>query len=137
MTGRLTGTILAVLIVTTALVAWRRAMPAAPESIPTARVERGRVQVTVYTTGELRAARTAQLATPPMGGQLQVIGLAESGQAVKTGDPVVEFDPAEQAFALEQARFDLEQAEQEIVKAEAEATVQVAQDEVAQLHARF
>jgi multidrug resistance efflux pump len=128
---------LGIVLVAIAFAAWRVWVPAAPVSIPTARVERGRVQVTVYTTGELRAARTLQLATPPMGGQLQIVGLAESGEAVKAGDPVVEFDPAEQAFALEQARFDLAQAEQEIVKAEAEAAVQVAQDDVALLHARF
>jgi len=111
----------------------------APRSqvVPTARVERGRVQVTVYTTGELRAARTVQLATPPMGGQLQIIGLATSGQAVSAGDPIVEFDPAEQTFALEQARFDLAQAEQEITKAQAAETVQAAEDELALLHARF
>jgi membrane fusion protein (multidrug efflux system) len=130
------GGVVTILFVSGVLI-WRTAAHAAPQSIPTARVERGSVQVTVYTTGELRAARTAQLAVPPMGGQLQIVGLAESGQAVKAGDAVVEFDPAEQAFALEQARFDLAQAEEEIVKADAAAAVQAAEDEVALLHARY
>ena len=49
----------------------------------------------------------------------------------------VEFDPAEQEFSLEQARFDLRLAEQEIVKADAQEAVQVAADEVALLHARY
>ncbi|HMD35217.1 MAG TPA: HlyD family efflux transporter periplasmic adaptor subunit, partial [Vicinamibacterales bacterium] len=43
----------------------------------------------------------------------------------------------EQSFALEQARFDLAQADQEIAKADAAAVVQVAEDDVALLHARY
>jgi multidrug resistance efflux pump len=117
--------------------ALRRAAAAPPRQIPTARVQRGRVQVTVYTNGELRAARTTQLFTPAMGGPLQIVRLAESGAAVKSGDTVVEFDPAEQTFNLEQARFDLRQAEQDIVKAEAQAAVQGAEDDEALLRARF
>ena len=108
-----------------------------PKTVPTAHVQRGRVQVTVYTVGDLRASRAIQLAAPPMGGQLQIVQLAETGDAVKAGDVVVEFDAAEQEFNLEQARFDLQLAEQEIVKADAQAAVQVAEDEVALLHARY
>ena len=110
---------------------------ASAQTIPTSRVQRGRVQVTVYTIGDLRAARSVQLAAPPMGGQLQIVHLAESGAAVHAGDPVVEFDGAEQDFNLEQARYDLQLAEQEIVKAAAQAAVQAAEDEVALLHARY
>lgn len=110
---------------------------AAVRTVPTVQVQRGRVQVTVYTVGDLRAARSVQLAVPPMGGQLQIIQLAESGAAVRAGDIVVEFDGAEQEFNLEQARFDLQLAEQDIVKADAQAAVQVAEDAVALLHARY
>ncbi|MGH9144547.1 MAG: efflux RND transporter periplasmic adaptor subunit [Vicinamibacterales bacterium] len=109
----------------------------APTTVPTTHVQRGRVQVTVYTVGDLRAARAVQLAAPPMGGQLQIVHLAETGDDVKTGDVVVEFDTAEQEFNLEQARFDLQLAQQEIVKADAQAAVQIAEDEVALLHARY
>src|SRR5438094_5456864 len=105
--------------------------------IPTVRVQRGSVQVKVNTTGELRAARATQLIAPPVGGQLQIVRVAQSGDRVHAGGPVVEFDPAEQALALEQAGFDLDQAAQEIVKADALAAVQDAEDEVAVLHARF
>jgi multidrug resistance efflux pump len=120
-----------------ALAIGRGVSAAAPRTIPTTQVQRGRVDITVYTNGELRAARTAQLAVPPMGGQLQIVKLAEPGDAVKAGDVVVEFDPAEQEFNLEQARFDLRLAEQEIVKADAQAALQAAADEVALLHARY
>lgn len=126
----------AVLTAATA-VAVRGVSPTSARRVPTARVQRGRVQVTVYTTGDLRAARTAQLVVPSMGGQLQIVKLAAPGDAVKSGDLVVEFDSAEQAFNLEQARFDLQLAEQEILKAEAQAAVQAAEDDVALLHARY
>ena len=108
-----------------------------PRVVPTTRVQRGRVQVTVYPVGELRGTRSTQLAVPPMGGQLQIVKLADTGDAVKAGDVVVEFDASEQEFNLEQARFDLQLAQQDIVKADAEAAVQAAEDEVALLHARY
>jgi len=107
------------------------------KAIPTAHVQQGRVQVTVYTVGELRGTRAMQLAVPPMGGQLQIVKLAQTGDAVKANDVVVEFDAAEQEFNLEQARFDLQLAEQDIVKADTQAAVQAADDEVALLHARY
>ena len=119
------------------VVAWSRLVPAAARRIPTARVQRGRVQVTVYTTGELRAGRSAQLIAPPIGGNLQIVKLGGSGEAVKANDVIVEFDPAEQSFSLEQARFDLHQAEQEMAKADADAAVQKAGDDVGLLHARY
>jgi multidrug efflux pump subunit AcrA (membrane-fusion protein) len=115
----------------------RGVAPAPARTIPTTRVRRGHVQVTVYTTGDLRAARSAQLAVPPMGGQLQIVKLAAAGDAVKSGDVVVQFDPAEQEFNLEQAKFDLRLAEQDVLKAAAEAAVLTAQDEVALLHAQY
>jgi HlyD family secretion protein len=93
--------------------------------------------VTVYTVGELRGTRSVQLAVPPMGGQLQIVKLADTGDALKAGDLVVEFDASEQEFNLEQARFDLALAEQDVVKADAQAAVQTAEDEVALLHARY
>src|SRR5439155_24684498 len=120
-----------------AVLAWNRVAPAAARRIPTARVQRGRVQVTVYTSGELRAGRSMQLIAPPIGGNLQIVKLAASGEPVKADDIVVEFDTAEQSFNLEQAHFDLPQAEQEIVKADADAAVQTADDAVALLHAQY
>ncbi|HEV8346408.1 MAG TPA: HlyD family efflux transporter periplasmic adaptor subunit [Vicinamibacterales bacterium] len=127
--------VLAVLL-GTGIAVLRGVSPSA-KAIPTAHVQHGRVQVTVYTVGELRGTRAMQLAVPPMGGQLQIIKLAQTGDAVKADDVVVEFDAAEQEFNLEQARFDLQLAEQDIVKADTQAAVQAADDEVALLHARY
>ena len=56
---------------------------------------------------------------------------------VKNGEIVMEFDPADQIYALEQAKSELAEAEQEIVKMKADADVQKAQDDVAMLTARF
>ena len=136
MSRRLLAAIVVILVVA-GFAVMRGMSTTVARAIPTVRVQRGRVQVTVYTTGDLRAARTVQLSVPPMGGQLQIVQLAESGAAVKSGDVVVEFDGAEQEFNLEQARYDLQLAEQEIVKADAQAAVQIAEDSVALLHAQY
>jgi HlyD family secretion protein len=56
---------------------------------------------------------------------------------VKAGDVVMEFDPADQIYALEQAKSEMAEAEQGIVKMKADAAVQRAQDEEALLNARF
>lgn len=106
-------------------------------SIPVAPVRRGQVDVTVRAMGDIRAARAVQVFTPPVGGNLTIVALASTGAALKQGDTIVEFDAADQVFALEQARFDLALAAQEMLKADAQAAVQVADDEVALLQARY
>jgi hypothetical protein len=65
------------------------------------------------------------------------VKLAETGSAVRKGDVVLEFDPADQQYELEQSRSELAQAEQEIVKMRADNDVQAAQDRVDLLTARF
>ena len=112
-------------------------LPARRDAVPTARVTKGPLKLRVNATGELRAGRTVTMVTPPVGGMLRIVTLVQTGMPVKTGDVVVEFDPADQQYALEQARSELAEAEQEIVKMKADAAVQSAQDEVAMLTARF
>src|SRR6185436_12960294 len=127
---------IAAVVASVALVAlsvfvWTRVVPSAAANLPTGRVQKGKVQLKVYTTGELRAARSAQMIAPPAGGQMQIVTVAQSGQWISEGEPIVEFDAAEQEFQLEQSQFDLASADQELVKADAEAAVQVADDDVA------
>ncbi len=105
--------------------------------VPTTRVKRGTIQTIVYTTGELRPSKTATLIAPPVGGTLQIIHLLPTGTRVKKDDIVIEFDPSEQEYNLEQAQADLAQGEQDITKAKADAAVQAAQDQVDLLKARF
>ena len=116
---------------------WATIVPAGVPAIPVAPVSRGKVEVTVRATGDIRAGRAAQVFAPPAGGTLTIVNLAPTGAALKAGDPVVEFDSADQVFALDQARSDLALAEQEIVKADAQSAVQMAEDDVAVLKARY
>lgn len=104
---------------------------------PTARVVRGPLKLTVYANGELRAGRTTTLIAPSTGGMLRIVRMLPTGAPVKAGDLVMEFDPADQHYQLEQAASDLAEAEQNIAKMKADAAVQGAQDQVALLTARF
>jgi HlyD family secretion protein len=116
------------------------AVPRLPErgsGTPTARVTKGPLKLTVHATGELRAGRTMTLVTPPVGGMLRIVRMIPTGISVKAGDTVMEFDPADQQYQLEQARTELAEAEQGIVKMKADGAVQAAQDQVALLTARF
>jgi HlyD family secretion protein len=128
--------VVAVVLLGVAAAGWSRVAPAA-SLIPTASLQKGKVEIRVNTTGDLRATRSTQFFVPPMGAQLTILTLANSGTAVKAGDVIAEFDASEQEFAREQAAFDLQLAEQEIAKADAEAAVVAADDEVALLTARF
>lgn len=126
-----------VVLATLGMVAADRWPLANEADLPTARVTRGTVALDVQIEGELRAKRSVPLAAPRAGRSLPLILLAGTGAAVRTGDVVMEFDPAEQAHALEQSQSELEEAEQEIVKMQADAEVRQAEDAVALLTARF
>ena len=117
----------------------RRTSPAATaDDVPTGLVKRGDLDMKVYVTGELRASHSEMLTAPPIGGgALQITHLLHTGASVKKGDLVMEFDPSEQHFNLDQNRSELLQAEQEITKAKADAAVVTAQDKVAMLKAKF
>ncbi len=120
-----------------AMVHWA-APKASAFDIPVARVSRGDLAMRIFVTGELRASQSQMLTAPPIGGgALQITRLLHTGAAVKKGDLVMEFDPAEQRYNLEQQRSELMQADQEITKAKADAAVVAAQDKVALLKARF
>jgi len=112
-------------------------LPERRSSVPTAKAVRGPLKLTVYATGELRAGRTMSLMAPPAGGALRILKLLPTGTAVKKDDTVIEFDPADQQFALEQAKTDLAESEQQIVKMKADAAVTASQDKVALLTAKY
>lgn len=125
-------------VVVGVVAAVRRTAPTAPDDVPTGLVKRGDLDMKVYVTGELRASHSEVLTAPPIGGgALQITHLLHTGASVKKGDLVMEFDPSEQHFNLDQNRSELMQAEQEISKAEADAAVVTAQDKVAMLKAKF
>ena len=116
------------------------AVPSLPErgaTVPTARISKGPLALTVHGRGDLRAGRTTTLVAPAVGGMLRIVQMVTTGQPVKTGEVVMEFDPADHQFALDQAKTEVAEAEQEIRKMKADAAVQAAQDEVSLLTARF
>jgi len=108
------------------------------DDVPFAMVKRGELELKAYTTGELQANHSITLSAPAIGGgSLQITKLLHTGTPVTKGDAVVEFDPSEQVYKLEQSRSELLQAEQDIIKAKDDAAVLAAQDKVALLKARF
>lgn len=117
----------------------RNSTPAASANeLPTAVVKRGDLDMRVLVAGELKASHAEMLTAPPIGGgALQLTYLMHTGVAVKKGELVMQFDPTEQLYKIDQNRSELWQAEQEITKAKADAAVVAAQDKVALLKARF
>ena len=105
--------------------------------VPTTRVSRGPLELSVHAIGDLRASKSAMLIAPSVGGTLRILKLLDTGMSVKAGDVIAEFDPTEQLYALEQAKSELAEAEQQIVKKKADLEVQAAEDAVTQLTARF
>jgi HlyD family secretion protein len=105
--------------------------------VPTAKAVRGPLKLTVYATGELRAGRTTNLMAPSAGGTLRIVKLAQTGTAVKKGDEVIEFDAADQQYAVEQAKTDLAEAEQQIVKMLADQAVTASQEKLDMMTARY
>jgi len=122
----------------------RTSLQAAPgmkstgDEVPLAVVTRGEIEMNVHATGELTASHTVMLRAPSVGGgSLQITHLLATSSTVKKGDVVIEFDPSEQQYKLDQNRSELQQAEQEILKANADAAVLAAQDKVAELKAHY
>jgi multidrug resistance efflux pump len=111
----------------------------AEKQLPTARVKRGTLEIKVYSRGELRPTNSMSLMAPPVvgGGALQIVTLLKTGTRVKPGDVVIEFDPSEQEYKLEQAQSQVAEAEQQIAKSKADAAVSASQDKVSLLKARF
>jgi HlyD family secretion protein len=108
------------------------------DDIPLAEVKRGQIDLQVHASGELRASHSIMLSAPAVGGDaLQITHLVRTGQPVKKGDVVFEFNPSEQLYKLEQNHSELQQAEQEITKAKADAAVLAAVDKVTLLKDRY
>jgi HlyD family secretion protein len=106
--------------------------------VPAAKVVRGPVDTEIYTIGELRPGGTASIIAPPIfGGTLQINHLLRTGTRVKKGDIVVQFDPSEQEYNLEQSQSQLDEADQQIMKLRADQAVKAAQDKVALLKAEY
>jgi HlyD family secretion protein len=105
-------------------------------AVPTTRATRQALDLTVHLTGEMRASRQQTLMAPSVGGTLRILRMADSGDTVHEGDVILEFDPADQLYALEQAESELAEADQEIIKRRADNEAQAAEDKVTLLNAQ-
>jgi hypothetical protein len=117
----------ALVILVLAALAWggmRVMQLTAPEErneIPSTRVRKGKVVISVSARGELQGGNSEVLTAPMVGGDLPITSLREPGEMVKPGDVVVEFDTTAQEYNLREAQADFAEAEQQVVKAEADA----------------
>jgi HlyD family secretion protein len=90
--------------------------------LPTTKVKKGRVTLTVAARGELQGGNSEMLTAPMIGGgTLALTDLREPGELVKPGDVVAQFDTTEQEYKRKEAENDLAEAQEQVVKAEAES----------------
>jgi HlyD family secretion protein len=90
--------------------------------LPTTKVKRGRVTLTVAARGELQGGNSEMLTAPMIGGgTLAITYLREPGDLIEPGDTVVQFDTTEQDYKMKEAEADLAEAQQQVIKAEADA----------------
>ena len=90
--------------------------------LPTTKVKKGRVTLTVAARGELQGGNSEMLTAPMIGGgTLALTDLREPGELVKPGDVVAQFDTTEQEYRLKEAENDLAEAQQQVIKAQADS----------------
>lgn len=100
---------------------YRKSASSATDGVPTVKVERGDVALTIFALGEVRGGNSQVLAAPMTGStELHIRSLLQNGTPVKAGETVVEFDTTDQEFALREAASDLEEAQQHILQAGAQ-----------------
>jgi HlyD family secretion protein len=91
-------------------------------AVPTTRVKRGKVTVTVSARGELQGGNSEMLVVPMVGGgDIAITTLRQAGELVEEGDVVVAFDTTQQEYNLREAQADLAEAEQQVIRAEADS----------------
>jgi multidrug efflux pump subunit AcrA (membrane-fusion protein) len=109
--------------------AYRAVTAPKQEVIPVAKVQRGDLSLTLTANGALSGGNPEVLTAPMIGGtDLHITTLKTSGEPVKEGEIVVEFDTTEQEYKLKEAEADVAEAEQHIAQADAEAQAQAEED---------
>jgi RND family efflux transporter MFP subunit len=91
-----------------------------PSTIPTFTAKKGRLEISVTESGELRAKKTVSILAPvPRSGKLKIISLIPEGTYVEPGTVVVRFDPSDALLEVKKAESELELALSEKTKVEA------------------
>ncbi|MDQ2710930.1 MAG: efflux RND transporter periplasmic adaptor subunit [Acidobacteriota bacterium] len=105
-------------------------------TVPTARVQRGNLTLTITARGDLRGQHPEMLIAPMTGGgELHITSLSKPGSLAKEGDTIVQFDTTEQEYKLKEAQADLAEAQQHILQAKAQQQAQDEEDQYALLKA--
>jgi len=105
--------------------------------IPTAKVQRGDVSLAVTARGEINGGNPEVLTAPSTGGQdMHITSMRTTGESVKEGDVVVEFDTTEQEYKLREAQSDLLEADQRIAQVTAQREGDQEEDRYALVHAQ-
>lgn len=100
---------------------WKSRAEQGVSDIPTVKVARGNVSLSIFSRGEIRGGNSEVLSAPMIGGtELHITMLRRPGEAVRANDPVVEFDTTDQEFALREAESDSAEAEAHIKQAKAQ-----------------
>src|SRR5258708_26356046 len=69
----------------------------ATQELPTTKVKKGRVTLTVAARGELQGGNSEMLTAPMIGGgTLAITYLREPGETINSGDMIVKFETTEQ-----------------------------------------
>ena len=106
-------------------------------AIPTARVQRGDITLSVFARGEIRGGNPEMLTAPLTGGSdMHITFLRKSGEEVKAGDVVVQFDTTEQEYKRKEAEADLAEADQHVLQATAQMKADEEEDRYALLKAK-
>ena len=104
---------------------------------PTAKARRGEFAVIVRCRGELSVSRSAPLNAPVDVPDLKIVWLTPPGSPVKTGQPVIRFDPSSANQQLKEKTTALNQAQATIDQAVAQARITAEQDKLDLANARY
>jgi RND family efflux transporter MFP subunit len=97
------------------------------ENLPVAPARKGEFLAIIRCRGDLKAARSAQVYTPTVP-NLRISWMANAGEAVKEGDPLIRFDSSSAQQQLMQKEAALKQAEAALLQATAQAQITAEQD---------
>ena len=109
----------------------------AESKLPTVEVKRGEFTENLPIRGEVKAQKSIVLTAPSGTGQMQILKLAKTGDAVKEGDVVVQIDITQLQNQLDTRASELKQSEREIDGAAAQAKMTEEQDATDLAKAKF
>lgn len=128
----LAGLLLAGGVIWAGIVAYSRLAQSSASETPTAVVRRGDVSLTITAPGELRGGNPDMLTAPMTGGgDMHLTVLRNTGEEIKAGDIVAEFDTKEQEFKLKEAEGDLAEAQQKVIQAKSKQEAEEEEDRYA------